>query len=646
MSPKPESLVVEGLAGTERRAALRQRAGRLQAGGEVFFLDCAFENGGPWAGVKDLFAAVVPLAAARRPDLLRRHDYELVHVLPELRRQLAVRNPSLTDTAATEEKTRNYPADRAFRIVHGLIDFLDSWRAEAGSGRWLLVCDSFDQLGHIGWHFFRELCRRRAGTWELAFLAAVSPGNADLATAALSPAMPLEGERLELAADPTRAVDADHSRQEADRLEALVGEDPIEIQLHLPELIRWCRSAGEERRALRWRCWGLEIYNTLGFYEDALAYGEGTLAEAERYAPEKIEVHWAIFVKLFMSLAGLGRAEEAFALASPIFERIQSKKHKGQLCYLLAMLHGRYLPKRDYRLAEEYLDRGLELLAAAGMEAHEHHFQQVFNRNGLAMIRTFQRRYDEAIRLCREGLEQLEENLEPEKHRLHRSVLFYNIGQVHAQIGATEEALQNFTSAMAMDPHYSEYYNERGNILLRAGRLEEALADYLQAIELSPPYFELHSNLGQCYRLLERHPEAIAAFARSLELVPQQAVPLFGRGQSLEALGRNGEALADYTELLELAPDHWQARAARAVILYEQGDLPASREDLDRAIALAPEVADLYQNRAVVLGDLGLVELVAADLAAYLRLAPAAADRDEVEAQLAALLEQAVPGKP
>lgn len=640
MSRIRRNIAIEAPPGRQRHDALIEEARSVDEAEDWWVLDCHFEHGGPWAGIRKLFETLVPAVEKHRPDLVRDHDYELVHVLPELRKSLEVRNPTLTDTAAAEEKTRNYPADRAFRIVHGLIDFLDAWRQEARSGRWVLACDHVEHLSHIGRYFMRELWRRRGEAWDLVLILGTAPG----AAAAVGTELGL-GEleivaRHELAADAAPAADPEAARRVLRSLEEAFGDDQVEIQIYLPELIRLSREAGDERRAFRWRYAGLEIYNTLGFYDDALAYGAGLAAEAERLQPGNVDLHWSIFVKEFMSLAGLGRPQEAYELAMPWYRRIESIEPQGQLCYLLAMLHGRFLDERDYGLAEELLDRGIEFLENADLPPHELHFQVVFNRNGLAMLRTFQKRLDEALALCRDGLARLEAHLEPDAHRLHRSVLYYNMAQVYAHTGALPEALESFTAAMEMDPNYSEYYNERGNILLKAGRLEEALADYHRALELSPPYYELYANLGQCYRLLGRFEEALWAYGRSLDLVPAQEVALLGRAQTLEQLGSTQGALEDYDAVVAFSPDQWQARAARAVLLYELGEREASRDDLDRAIEQAPEVADLYQNRAVVLADLGSTDQAIADLTTYLQLSPDAVDREEVTAQIEVLRGQ------
>jgi tetratricopeptide (TPR) repeat protein len=314
-----------------------------------------------------------------------------------------------------------------------------------------------------------------------------------------------------------------------------------------------------------------------------------------------------------------------------------------RLCYLMGMLHARYLPARDFITGERYLELGLTYLQKAGLPESEHFFQFVFNRNGLAMIRSFQGRHQEALTLCREGFELLEKHLDPGQHRLHRSVLLYNMAQVYTQIGSFDRAIEHYTAAMRLDPNYSEYYNERGNILLKLGRLEEAERDYLCAIELSPPYFEVWSNLGQCHRVRGRMEEAIAAYDRSLDLKPDQPMAWVVRAQALEALGRLDEAIGSYSSALDLQSTLWPAFAGRAVLLYEHGEIEQCLADLDRAISLAPEEAATYQNRAVAYSDLGRYQDASRDFQRYLELQPDAADRADVEARLLELSSVAAP---
>src|SRR4029077_1629131 len=129
---------------------------------------------------------LLPQIQERRQDLIERHIFELAHVLPQLRRSYSVRNPTLTDLASDEEKVRNYAADRAFRIVHGLIDLLDGWKtSNCPDVPWILICDDYGNIGPISSRFFRELMRRRSRSLNLWMIAGARPGTAAEISAAL-----------------------------------------------------------------------------------------------------------------------------------------------------------------------------------------------------------------------------------------------------------------------------------------------------------------------------------------------------------------------------------------------------------------------------------------------------------------------------
>jgi tetratricopeptide (TPR) repeat protein len=296
----------------------------------------------------------------------------------------------------------------------------------------------------------------------------------------------------------------------------------------------------------------------------------------------------------------------------------------AQLFYLMAMFYARFQKPRDFAKGEEYLELSLRAIAEADFTEAERHFQVVFNRNGLAMIRNFQGRFQEAIDLCRAGSVRLDEHLSAEEHRLHRSILTYNTAQVYAAVGSYELAIKHFSQAIAMDPNYSEYYNDRGSVYLRLGLLEEARADYGLAIELSPPYFEVFTNLGQCYRRIGVMTKAIEAYSRALDLEPAQVLALLGRAKSHEELGHVPEAIADYTSALALDLTLWEALASRGVMHYEAGDPASALADFDHALELRPGQPDLYENRATVLADLGRQQEAVLDRETVSRLQGAA----------------------
>jgi tetratricopeptide (TPR) repeat protein len=637
-------IVLEAPPGRPRRELIESWLGDAAVGGaRTWLLPCGFAAGGPWAGVRELVASCVDGLSGDRPELLRRHAYELVRVLPELRGSLGISRESLTELAPPKERVRNYPADRAFRLVHGLIDLLAELESSMGEESWVVACDDFDSPGAISRRFFAELIRRRGRALRLTLVVAIGPAAGAASLAELPRDVPrLHVSPAGLAGDQGSAdvepADPEAMAEAAAELEERVGDDPIAGQIHLPELIRLWTAAGRPRRALRWLELGLEIYNVMGIYEDSVVYGERALAVFKAEGVDDPRLRWQIVGKLFMSYLALGRSEDAlrFLQAEAPLERHEPFQ-RAQICYSVAMLYARHLPQRDLARGEEYLAEGLRHLKEAKVAPEDSYFTYVFNRNGLALIRHFQGRPQEAIALCREGYALLEEHMRPEAHRLHRSVLVYNMAQVYTAIGATEEAIEHYRAVIEMDPNYSEYHNDRGNIYLRLGRFAEALADYRRASALSPPYPEVYTNLGQCYRKLGRMDEAVESYSRAIDLQPDVVLALVGRAQAFDALERAGEAIADYTAALDIDPGLWEARLNRAICHYGLGRLEACLGDLDEAVRLAPGMAQLYANRAIALADLGRREEAAADLQEYLRREPLAEDRAEVLERIAVL---------
>lgn len=630
-------VIVEAAPGAARRGLLEEYARECAApGARIFFLPCDFDASGLWAGAKELFSELLA-SLQTRPDLIEQHIFELVHVLPQLRRSYTVRNPTLTDLASDEEKVRNYAADRAFRIVHGLIDLLDDWkRNDSRDVPWILVCDDFDKIGPISGRFFRELMRRRHQSLCLRLIAAASIGKAAAVSESLEQAgiccQMIAAELQEEGASIPQATEAE---AKAIEIEARAGTDRIEREIHLPELIGLWSAAGRLDKVARCRFFGLSLYSRLGFYEDALRYGNGLLQLVTDHVHDQDRLHlrWWTMIKLINANTGAGNPEPALEIAEgealKLFPHV-SRAWQCQLLYLTAMLYARYRQPRDYAKGEELLDRGLALVMDPEVPAADRHFQSVFNRNGLAMIRTFQGRLDDALELCRSGIEELNLHLAADQHRLHRSILHYNAAQVYVAAGSYEDALKYYTAAMEMDPGYSEYYNDRGTIFFRLGRLRDAEADYRRAIELSPPYPEVFINLGQCLRKMGEMQKAIACYSRALDLLPNQTLGLMGRAKAYEESGLREEAIADYTAALAIDPALWESWASRGVLCYESADLQGSLRDLNRAIELNTEIPDLYQNRAVVLSELGQHSQAIKDLERAVDLSTNEEDRIEL----------------
>ena len=99
-----------------------------------------------------------------------------------------------------------------------------------------------------------------------------------------------------------------------------------------------------------------------------------------------------------------------------------------------------------------------------------------------------------------------------------------NLGNVYADRGQVQEAMEQYRRTLELAPGYAEARNNLGILYYDQRRFEEAVVEYRAALALKPSYAEAHNNLGNAYAALGRTAEAAAAYAAALELKPDYAV--------------------------------------------------------------------------------------------------------------------------
>ncbi|HEY1353996.1 MAG TPA: tetratricopeptide repeat protein [Ktedonobacteraceae bacterium] len=278
---------------------------------------------------------------------------------------------------------------------------------------------------------------------------------------------------------------------------------------------------------------------------------------------------WVFTSKLAIALAMFEQADEAEALISEARGNSSDPQVHIQAAYMTAMNYTRHRGprQRNHQQARAWINVA-RAIAQGSADPQDRAFQVAFQDNGMALVELHLGRPTKALELVEGAISQLDQELTQDQHRLHRSVLLYNRGQVYAYLKQWEKALVDYTAVIALDPHFSEYYLDRGNLYRQLKQYERALQDYQQALQLSSPYPELY----------------------------------FNRALLLADMGQVEAALADYTTILELEPDYLDALVNRASLLYEQGDFQLARRDIAHGL-------QLQAGHAQLLCLLGLLEL-------------------------------------
>ncbi|MBN2548354.1 MAG: tetratricopeptide repeat protein [Anaerolineales bacterium] len=187
-----------------------------------------------------------------------------------------------------------------------------------------------------------------------------------------------------------------------------------------------------------------------------------------------------------------------------------------------------------------------------------------------------------------------------------------------------QQAAHLYSLAIEVHPHPG-YYHNRGLSYAALGKREEAIADYTQAIALFPDDADKASafnNRGNSFYALGKHQEAIDDFTQAIALFTDEAdkaSAFYNRGNSYAALGKRQEAIADYTQSIALFTDDADKAKAygnRGASYAALNEYQKAIDDYTQAIALFTDDADkakAFTNRGVCYADLGKRQEAIAD---------------------------------
>lgn len=273
--------------------------------------------------------------------------------------------------------------------------------------------------------------------------------------------------------------------------------------------------------------------------------------------------------------------------------------------YGLAMLYARFHEKerRSDRHAAAILDGALTDLALARTADVnlDTTFDEVFNRNGYALLEFRRGKVQSALELLRSGLARLPDT--SERNHLHRSVLLYNMAQVYRRIGKNAEAVDVYEQVLALDPNMPEYHCELAMSLLALGRESDALRAVQVALSLDPYIPESHALMGFIFTRCGQAAQAACSYSRADELT-RTLRSAYECAFAVAAIGDHSRVLSllDRWDISEMSPrDAGNFCALRAEAYIGLGLLGEATAELRAALELFPGDDRIARNLAEVL---------------------------------------------
>jgi len=217
----------------------------------------------------------------------------------------------------------------------------------------------------------------------------------------------------------------------------------------------------------------------------------------------------------------------------------------------------------------------------------------------------------------------------------------YNRGIVLNAMGRYAEAVKAFDDVVALRPDISNAYLNRGVARDELGDTAGAIADYEEALQNNPDNADARFNRARVYYRLRRYREAVADYTAAIALRPDDVEAINNRGLAYDALGQYEEAIADYDDALRRRPDFAEVLSNRGAAQESLGDLDAALDDYLAAQSAAggPDFAAAFYNAARLYADQGDIELCAEQLAEAIRLQPSLHDEAESDETLGWVLD-------
>jgi tetratricopeptide (TPR) repeat protein len=203
-----------------------------------------------------------------------------------------------------------------------------------------------------------------------------------------------------------------------------------------------------------------------------------------------------------------------------------------------------------------------------------------------------------------------------EKYPHKIPLAYHNRGNDRYKNDQPDKALQDFDSAIKINPEYSSAYANRSLIYLERGEMEKALKDYNRYMALLHPRDARGNLLNELlsdsfkhrsliYSRMNQYEKALADLNTAIELDPLNFDNYFKRALAYMQLHDYAQAVKDFNLCEQSDPGNTDVINNRGVCYLRSGNLKYALDDFNKAISLNGMNASYYLNRAMVYYKLG-----------------------------------------
>lgn len=163
------------------------------------------------------------------------------------------------------------------------------------------------------------------------------------------------------------------------------------------------------------------------------------------------------------------------------------------------------------------------------------------------------------------------------------------------------EAINNYNTAINMNPNISEFYRRRAISKDYSSDVEGAINDCNAAINLQPENAKAYNLMGSILNNRQNKPqEALQYFDRAVTIDPNYTNAYSNIALAKAKLGENKEALDLLNQIIERNPDHIASYRTRGWVKQNLKDYEGAVKDYDFVLAKTPNDKYASEKRSYV----------------------------------------------
>ena len=253
-------------------------------------------------------------------------------------------------------------------------------------------------------------------------------------------------------------------------------------------------AGGDKEKALRYSIRAGDRARELYANEEAIAYYQRALELVE--SKEDIATIYEGSGDVYALVGKHQKAIESYRSALDSAGEGLDRRRRAEIHRKIGRVHER---NGGRALAMEYYRTGRRILESDGPS-----LEMVRLDSGMAFLNIRQGQYEEAIRLCQQSLEMLEELPENADSRKERARIYNNLGSIYLNWNDYPQAIEHFEKSLIIrrengDTHGTAIlYNNLGVVYERQGNYDRALEYHRQS-------FEIEKEIGDIYGLAISH---------------------------------------------------------------------------------------------------------------------------------------------